>query len=397
MIYDALIVGGGPAGATTALLLAEAGWSVAVVEKQEFPRRKVCGEFISATSLPLLQKLGVADLYLQQGGPEVKRVGFFAADAMITSAMPAGQHELTQWGRAIGREHLDSELLARAVKAGATLWQPWSVKSLQRHAGISAATVVADEQSQIISARTVIMAHGSWERGVDSVTEPAHKPGDLLAFKAHFKNSRLAQELMPLLAFPGGYGGMAHSDNDRVTLSCCVRRDTLQAIRKCYSGIVAGEAVLQHIMASSTGVRNALLTAKREGKWLSAGPIRPGIRRCYADGIFYVGNMAGEAHPIVAEGISMAMQSGWLLAESLLANRDDQAVAGRVYAKQWRAHFAPRIQAAALFSIIAMRPWLVKTILPILKHFPIILTLGARLSGKVKQVVPALVLADESI
>jgi flavin-dependent dehydrogenase len=397
MIYDALIVGSGPAGATTALLLAEAGWSVAIVEKQEFPRRKVCGEFISATSLPLLQKLGLADLYLQQGGAPVRRVGIFAADAMITSAMPAAQHELTQWGRAFGREHLDTELLSRAVKAGATLWQPFAVKTLQRQNSVSAVTVVADEQCQIISARTVIMAHGSWERGVESAMEPAHQPGDLLAFKAHFKNSSLAPDLMPLLAFPGGYGGMAHSDSGRVTLSCCVQRKTLQAIRKKYSGIAAGEAVLQHIMAYCVGVRQALQTAKREGKWLSAGPIRPGIRQRYADGVFYVGNIAGEAHPIVAEGISMAMQSGWLLAENLLAHRDDMAMAGRLYAKQWRAHFAPRIQAAALFSIIAMRPWLVKSILPVLKTFPKLLTFGARLSGKVKQVVPALALVDKTI
>jgi flavin-dependent dehydrogenase len=176
-----------------------------------------------------------------------------------------------------------------------------------------------------------------------------------------------------------------------------VQRKTLQAIRKKYSGIAAGEAVLQHIMAYCVGVRQALQTAKREGKWLSAGPIRPGIRQRYADGVFYVGNIAGEAHPIVAEGISMAMQSGWLLAENLLAHRDDMAMAGRLYAKQWRAHFAPRIQAAALFSIIAMRPWLVKSILPVLKTFPKLLTFGARLSGKVKQVVPALALVDKTI
>ena len=56
-LFDAIIIGAGPAGATLACLLSQAGWSVAIVEKKNFPRRKVCGEFISATSLPLLQKI----------------------------------------------------------------------------------------------------------------------------------------------------------------------------------------------------------------------------------------------------------------------------------------------------------------------------------------------------
>src|SRR5476651_832140 len=111
LVFDALIIGGGPAGATTALLLAAAGWSVAIVEKKTFPRRKVCGEFISATSVPLLHKLGIAELYLAEGGPEVRRVGLFTGDTMLISDMPQLDHSSHKWGRALGREHLDTALL----------------------------------------------------------------------------------------------------------------------------------------------------------------------------------------------------------------------------------------------------------------------------------------------
>src|SRR5450432_2732365 len=105
MNYDALIIGGGPAGATAALLLARAGWSVAVVEMKEFPRGKVCGEFISATSQPLLRELGVDEAFRNRAGPEVRRVGLFAQDTVLAAAMPRLSSFLGQWGRALGREH----------------------------------------------------------------------------------------------------------------------------------------------------------------------------------------------------------------------------------------------------------------------------------------------------
>jgi len=405
MKVDALIVGAGPAGATTALLLARAGWSVAIVEKKEFPRRKVCGEFISATSLPLLGDLGIADFYLARGGPEVRRVGLFAADTVLASAMPQAWRSLGRWGRALGREHLDLALLDTAVRAGARLWQPFSADALRREQDSYVCTLVARDRVEEVSARIVVLAHGSWERGVGPPhVDPApavHKPSDLLAFKAHFRGTGLAADLMPLMAFPGGYGGLVHSDDGRVTLSCCIRRDVLRESRDRHRTPHAGEAVLRHIMATCLGAREVLGRARRDGAWLATGPIRPGIRRRHAAGVFCVGNIAGEAHPIVAEGISMAMQSAWLLAREL-TQRQDAVVAGRQlpdagrdYARQWTAWFAPRLHAASAFAQIAMRPGAVALLLPLFRQFPGILTFGAQLSGKTRQVVPAALASGE--
>jgi len=396
MIYDALVIGAGPGGATTALVLARAGWSVAVVEKARFPRRKVCGEFISATSLQLLREIGVADEYLELAGPQVRQVGFFANETIVTAPMPQSTGASAPWGRTLGREDLDLMLLDAAARAGARVWQPWTVRGLHSVPDGHACTISGKDSSDELRARLVVAAPGSWERNDWAISGGrAHRPGDLLAFKAHFRDPDLAADLMPLLVFPGGYGGMVYSKCGRLTLSCCIRRDALQQCRELYPGQHAGDAVLAHIRASCLGAREALAHARLGCTWLSAGPIRPGIRRRYSNGIFRVGNLAGEAHPIVAEGISMAMQSAWLLGRRLIAAQDDVlagralAQAGAGYSAEWARWFAPRIRAAAVFAHLAVRPTFGTLLRPIVKGFPGLLTFGAQLSGKVTQLVTA--------
>lgn len=366
--YDAVIVGAGPAGSSAARLLAEAGWDVALVEKAQFPRRKVCGEFLSATTMPVLEACGVADAYRAAAGPAVTRVGLYAGRAMLTA--PEERH----WGRALGREHLDVMLRDAAVDAGVTLFQPADVADVKRE-GQSSICILDDGRT--IAAPVVIAACGSWNpKGPFAVGSRPAAPSDLFAFKAHFQDSDLPAGLMPLLAFPGGYGGLVHSDAGRTSLSCCIRRDALAGARARHGG-KAAHAVLVHIMATTRGVHEALYRARLDGEFLSTGPIHPGIRARYADGIFFTGNIAGEAHPVIAEGISMAIQSSGLLAGLLIEGRAQE------YAREWKRRFAPRIRAASLFAHLAMRDNARSASLAAIRVLPGLLSLGARLSGKV--------------
>jgi flavin-dependent dehydrogenase len=358
-MLDALVIGAGPAGSVTARLLARSGWEVLLVEKADFPRRKVCGEFLSATSLPLLEACGIGDAYDRAAGPVVTRVGLFAGDAIVQSPKER------KWGRALNRATLDTLLLNAAMAAGADLIQPAEVTALRE--GIA----ILDDGHQI-SARHIIFAGGSWAtNGLFAIETPS----DLFAFKAHFRGAQLWPGLMPLLAFPGGYGGLVHSDGGLVSLSFCIRRAALEDVRRRYGG-KAGEAVLAHIRATTRGVAQVLEGAVLAGAVLATGPIHPGIRPRRRGNVLYVGNSAGEAHPIVAEGISMALQGGGLLAKLLLQGRE------AYYPQAWRRCFAPRIRAAALFAGLAMNGAGRAAAQPIITAFPRILDWGAALSGK---------------
>ena len=393
---DALIIGGGPAGSTLAWLLARAGWSVVVCEKRLFPRRKVCGEYLSATNLPLLDRLGIGHEFRERAGPLVKRVAVFAGTRMLHADLPQVAGE---WGRAMGREHLDTLLLSKAHQAGAEVWQPCQVTGIRCLGENLPWTVTAqfenEQQARRVESQVVIAAHGSWDVGElpTQIQSQDQLAGDLLGFKAHFADSSLAPSLMPLLAFRGGYGGMVHCDEGRVSLSCCVRRDCLASMRAGHEPRTsAGEAVEMHLREMCVGVRQALAGSRRLGPWLATGPIRPGIRLRSQRGLFVAGNCAGEAHPVVAEGISMALQSAWLLVERLNDWRRDGSRASdldsvhRHYSSAWRRAFEPRLRMSTLLAHWAMRPGLVAGTLPLLGCFPQVMTWAANWTGKARRV-----------
>ena len=389
--HDAIVLGAGPAGATAALGLARAGWSVALVEKTGFPRSKVCGEFMSATNAPVFRELGLEAFIDEHAGPPIHRVGLFAGEDVICANMPG--RDGGGFGRALGRDKLDAHLLAQARAAGATVWQPWNAASLERVDDEWRCRITRRGETRELSAPIVVAAHGSWDRGsLPTQTKRPHRGSDLLAFKAHFLDASLPRDLMPMLAFPGGYGGMATSDSGRVSLTFCIRRDVLERVRREEGHSQAAAAAFAHVARSCRGVREATAGAHLESHWLASGPIDPGIRKLYSEGLFRVGNCAGEAHPIVAEGLSMAMQSGWLLSRLLV--RDDArhkrgaalAPVGETYDRAWRRSFAPRIRAAAAFAHLSMNARIAGAITPLVRNAPGILTLGARLSGKTRDV-----------
>ena len=390
--FDAVIVGGGPAGSSAAIWLAQAGWRVALVEKQTFPRRKVCGECLAASNLPLLETLGVGATFAALAGPELRQVALMRGTDSVLAQLPPASDGNFRWGRALGRETLDVLLLEQARSNGVQVMQPWTLQGFEGSPGQWRCEVCAVDTKAVLTLRApvAIDAHGSWEPLPSERTRLPCAAHDLLAFKVNFSDAALPMGLLPVLSFKGGYGGMVMADEGLLTLACCIRRDRLTALRRASPGLSAGEVVETQLKRECAGVAAALLGATRVGTWLAAGPLVPGVRLRADNRVFRIGNAAAEAHPIIGEGMSMAFQSARLLCNHLIDSgaspplRDAiwQRSVAQTYARDWFRQFARRLRLARAFAHLAMRPVLAAPLMALLLAWPGLLSLGARWGGK---------------
>jgi menaquinone-9 beta-reductase len=408
---DALVIGAGPAGASAAIRLAGLGWRVTLLEQTSFPRQKVCGECLGPASLELLDELGLGSKVSALAGPPIRQVAWMAGDRTVVAEMPAclgGRHA---YGCAIGRDCLDMLLLEQARSQGVDVVQPAKVVRVSGAPGDFDCVYEwrsdgAIEQRERRNehrrkAAVVIDAHGSWERGPEC--RPSELDGedlqprasDLLAFKTTFDGASLAPGVLPVLCLSGGYGGMVLSDRGRTTVACCIRRATLRQWRAHSRQGSAGDVVEACLRSSCDGVAAALRTAQRQDSWHAVGPLRTGFHLRSAAGIPRIGNAAAEAHPLIGEGICMALQSAAILAK-LFGHRPDDLRAPyivdvqRAHAANCRQEFSARMRLAQLYARVAMQPSLAAAAAILMRTWPRALTTGARLAGKARRGAPEL-------
>ncbi len=199
---DLIVIGAGPAGCAAAITAARTGASVLLLERGHFPRHKVCGEFVSAESLDLLQNLlAPTHRSLIAKAPRIDRSRIFVDAAEL-------QAEITPPAASITRFDLDIALWDSCAAAGVELQDDCTVQSVK---GTWPFQVVTKTES--LEARAVINATGRWSNFTSPATRARVTDGRnndrWIGLKAHFREPAIpTPSSVDLYFFDGGYCGV---------------------------------------------------------------------------------------------------------------------------------------------------------------------------------------------
>jgi flavin-dependent dehydrogenase len=330
--YDLIVVGGGPAGSACAITAARAGAKVLLLEKDRFPRQKVCGEFVSPESLGLLHGL-IEDGRFQTCAQIVSSRIFVDNQTLILPVTPAAQ--------SIPRFDLDPALFAAAQRAGVTAHEGVLVSEVRHNDVFQVKTSAAN-----YTASAVVNASGRWSKLTQFDVTGKDK---WLGLKAHFTEPAPPQSV-DLYFFPGGYCGVTPVGSDSVNACAMVRADAAHTLEDVFLRE-------PHLFERSRAWQPLFST-------VTTSPLYFREPETESDGVFLVGDAAGFIDPFAGDGISLALQSGTLAAQSVipfLRGSSSLEQAHRQYQAAYRKRYTPAFRNAARFRSAFAAPKWVRT------------------------------------
>jgi 2-polyprenyl-6-methoxyphenol hydroxylase-like FAD-dependent oxidoreductase len=318
---DVVVVGGGPAGSTAALMLARAGLSCRLLERSNVADDKTCGDFLSAEAVARLDALGFPWQKAEAG--VVNKLRVEAEGRAVTVSLPFQ-------GKSVRRAFVDGWLLEAARAAGARIERGVHAEEVNRDArGFEIKSTAGG-----LLARRLVLANGKHGLGR---FHPRHSVAGppLLGWKMNFRrlSSALGQalhETICLFPFAGGYGGISRVADDTATVALLVQP---AVFRQHPPGLGLPSSLAPRVPLL------AQLLAQSEPAWerprtVANLPYGHCDRGAEAD-LFAVGDQFAVLPSFTGTGVSFAMASAAAAARAILHSAPESAA--QDYAGEARA------------------------------------------------------------
>ncbi len=394
-----LIVGAGPAGASLAIRLAKKNFDITLVEREKFPRHKLCGEFISPECLSHFKELGVFGEMISAGGERITETVFYEPGGNSVSVPSKWFGGDLQGALGLSRAEMDFRLLEKAKEAGAEVLEEYAAIGLLSSKegnirGLRFRTVNGNLKE--ITADLIIDATGrarviakladknfltqrrqnnssnyqvpttdhKKEARVNRVrttnNEQIQNPKSkiqnrFVGFKAHLENVNLSRGVCEIYFFRGGYGGLSHVENNFANHCFLIRAEV---VKQCGGD---AERIVKEVIFQNKRAFQTMKDAAPVSEWLAVSVDGFGGKNLNpAKNIFAVGDASAFIDPFTGSGMLMAFEGAEILAEVIAENYLSPERITEKYQLRHAAKFRKRLRVSALLRRAAFVPALAK-------------------------------------
>jgi flavin-dependent dehydrogenase len=354
---DVAIIGAGPAGSTLAALLAQRGVRALLIERDAFPRDKVCGEFLSYDALPILDRLDITPELDRHAAPSITR-------CRVVGRKTNYEFELPRAARGVSRMLLDDLLFRRALSLGAEDRSGWTATRVTS----TQVDIERDGEKATVSAKAIVGAWGRWGRfdtqlGRGFIRDQRHRN---FGFKRHYRSrDSSVLDTIELYSFRRGYLGVSPVEGGITNICGLVHSTRLSGLRGKWdafvSSIRAEEKPLERLYAAHEPAQD---------QFLSSEPVIFRARSAVERGIVMIGDASGVIDPLTGNGMAMAIQSALLAAPTVasLLVTADRRTAEDAYRAAHHQFFASRIRWSRQVAKLLSHPALLESAIRLVRN-----------------------------
>jgi menaquinone-9 beta-reductase len=368
--FAVLIVGAGVSGASAAIRLAQSGFAVCLVERDRFPRHKLCGEFISPECLEHFRELQVFDQMMSAGGDEIFETVFYAPNGRSVAVPSSWFGTGASGALSLSRAEMDLRLLERAKSLGVTVYEETQVVGAIEENGEICGVKARTKSGEVLEIKADFLLDATGrarvlakqiEKEISRKRVKVQRKAKLVGFKAHVQGAKIERGVCEIYSFRGGYGGLSAVENG--VSNHCFLIDA--KVVKEYCG--NAEKIVREVVFKNRRAAETLASAVPVFDWLAVAVDGFGRKNLApAANVLTVGDAAAFIDPFTGSGMLMALESGKIAAESIAENFNNQPQIAFNYQRLHHEKFNRRLRVCSLLRRAAFVPHFAEAVIGLL-------------------------------